>query len=56
MSSLHGSLAFPFSQMVQNTIYVHGLSFALDYYCAKHGMSIREFGIFAGVTVDVVCA
>jgi hypothetical protein len=49
MRSMSGSLEFPFSQMVQDTIATHGLRWAVRYYCKRHGLSAREFRIFSGI-------
>lgn len=49
MRSLSGSLVFPFSEMVRDTIKVHGLRFAVHYYCKKHGLTAAEFRIFSGI-------
>jgi hypothetical protein len=49
MRSLSGSVVFPFSEMVRDTIREHGLSWAVSYYRGKHGLSAREFRIFSGI-------
>ena len=49
MSSLRGSLAFPFDQMVKDTINTHGRAWAGRYYRVKHGLSATEFRIFSGI-------
>lgn len=49
MRTLSGSITFPFSAMVQDTIQNFGLSWAVDYYRSKHKLSAREFRIFAGI-------
>jgi len=49
MRTLSGSLAFPFSAMVQDTIATHGLRFAVAYYVVKHKLPARQFRIFAGI-------
>lgn len=49
MHSLKGSIHFPFSAMVRDTINTHGLKWAVQYYCGKHGIPAREFRIFAGI-------
>ena len=49
MCSTRGNLVFTFSEMVQDTIKTHGLKFAVQYYVVKHGISGKEFRIFAGI-------
>jgi len=47
--TLKGHPEVPFSWIVQDTIREHGLSWAVRYFCKKHGLSALEFRIFAGI-------
>lgn len=49
MRTMSGSVVFPFSEMVQDSIATHGLFWALDYYCAQNNLSVWEFNIYAGL-------
>jgi len=48
-SSMQGSSAATFSQLVQDTIAEHGVKWAVEYYVKKHGLPPRQFRIFAGI-------
>jgi hypothetical protein len=48
-SSTQGTEDLPFSELVQDTIRVHGVKWAFDYYVRKHGIPARQFKIFAGL-------
>lgn len=47
--SMHGTTSFQFSAMVKNGIEVHGLKWAVNYYVVAHGLSAKEFRIFAAI-------
>ena len=47
MRVMNGSIEYPMSQRVQDTIKVHGLVWACDYYM-RHGFEAWEFFILAG--------
>jgi len=47
--SAHGSIGFNFSAMVKNGIETHGLKWAVQFYVVKHGLTSREFRIFAAI-------
>lgn len=48
-SSMQGSTAVKFSDMVKDTIDTHGVKWAFEYYVLKHGLPPRQFRIFAGI-------
>lgn len=52
MSSLHGSVSYPFSQMVRDTINEHGEAWAWDYYVRKHKLPRWQYRLFAGLGCD----
>lgn len=49
MRTLSGSVVFPFSEMVRDTIDTHGYDWAFEYYCIQNGLAMWEFNIFAGI-------
>lgn len=56
-STMQGKDDVRFSDMLADTVKVHGLMWAYDYYCRKHGMKAWEFffwtGIPAGLTEQI---
>ena len=53
-SSMEGSDASTFDEMVKDTIETHGVKWAFDYYVKKHGLSPRQFAIYAGLNANPV--
>ena len=51
MSSTHGSLAFPFTAMVRDTIETHGLEWAVSYYFKRLPASEARFFIRAALAI-----
>lgn len=51
-SQMQGKDGVTFSELVQDTISVHGVKDAFEFYVKKHGLSPRQFQIYAGLTVD----
>lgn len=51
-SAKHGTAEFRMSDMIQDTINVHGVKHAFEYYVKKHGMPPRHFQILAGLTAN----
>lgn len=48
MSTMRGTVEYPFSAMVQDTIRAHGFEWAANYYINERGLSAWEFVIFTG--------
>lgn len=53
-SSMQGTDVSTFSDMVKDTIETHGVKWAFDYYVKKHGLSPRQFAIYAGLNANPV--
>ena len=49
MRVMNGSIEYPMSARVQDTIKVHGFGVAYRYYVIRHEFEAWEFYIFAGV-------
>lgn len=49
MRSMSGSVVFPFSDMVKDTIDTHGYDWAYHYYVFQNDLPVWQFRIFAGV-------
>lgn len=47
MCKLHGSVAYPLSAQIADTIEEHGYWWAADYYMGKHKLSMFEWHILA---------
>ena len=48
MREMNGSVEYPMSQRINDTIRVHGFFWAYDYYVRHHGFQAWEFFILAG--------
>lgn len=46
---MSGTPTVTFSELVQDTIRVHGLHFAVRHYCVKHKLPTWQFRIFSGI-------
>jgi hypothetical protein len=46
---MNGSVGYPMSARVQDTIKVHGFSWSYDYYIKQHDFKAWEFFILAGM-------
>jgi hypothetical protein len=51
-STMQGSEVATFDEMVKDTIEAQGLEWAFDYYVKKHGLSPRQFAIYAGLNAS----
>jgi len=51
-TSMQGAKDVRFSELVKDTIDQHGVKWAFNYYVKKHGLSPRQFQIYAGLTAD----
>ena len=51
---MNGSIEYPMSQRVRDTIKVHGEAWAYRYYVERHGFTWWEFGILAGYSFGLV--
>ena len=50
MRVMNGSIEYPMSQRVQDTIRVHGFMWSYNYYVVEHKFAEWEFFILAGDT------
>lgn len=48
-SSFNGTPEHPLSELIQDTINTHGVKWAFEYYCVKHGLPPRQFRILSGI-------
>ena len=48
-SSFNGTPEHPLSELIQDTINKHGVKWAFEYYCIKHGLPPRQFRILSGI-------
>lgn len=48
-TSMQGKDDIRFSELVQDTIEMHGIKWAFQFYVVKHGLPPRQFRIFAGI-------
>lgn len=51
-STMQGKEHIKLSDLVQDSINVHGLKHSFEYYVKKHGMPPRHFQIYAGLVAD----
>ena len=52
MTTTRGSMAYRFSDMVRDTIAVHGEAWAYAYYVASGRLARWEYRLFAGLGCD----
>ena len=48
MRVMNGSIEYPMSQRIADTVAVHGIAWARDYYVRQHRLALWEFFILAG--------
>ena len=48
-SNFNGTPEHPLSELIQDTIDTHGVKWAFEYYCIKHGLPPRQFRILSGI-------
>jgi len=48
-SNFNGTPEHPLSELIQDTINTHGVKWAFEYYCIKHGLPPRQFRILSGI-------
>ena len=51
---MNGSIEYPMSQRIKDTIKVHGEAWTYLYYVKQHGLTWWEFGILAGYSFGLV--
>lgn len=51
---MKGSIQVTFAELFRDTVETHGLEFAREYYCTKHGMSAWEFGFWAQTWIRII--
>lgn len=51
-AKLQGTIEFPFSTLVRETIEKHGEGWAFDYYVRQQGLARWEYRLFAGLGMD----
>lgn len=49
MKTMNGSIDYPMSERIADTVKQHGFMWAYKYYVGQHGMAAWEFFILAGV-------
>lgn len=47
---MNGSIFYPMSERIKDTIKVHGFDWSYDYYVGQHGFEAWEFFTLAGVS------
>ena len=49
MRVMNGSIEYPMSQRIADTVRVHGFMWSYDYYVRSHGLEAWEFFLLAGI-------
>ena len=56
MKAMNGSIEFPMSARIADTVNAHGFQWAYRYYVREHGFAAWEFFILAGVPSGLMFA
>lgn len=49
MKTMNGSIEYPMSERINDTVRVHGFMWSYNYYVQRHGFKAWEFFILAGM-------